>query len=137
MVCRQPKLATARSKIGGQIVPARYVPLEISAKAEPRRRSNQRLTYMYKGALMLPTPIRPINAPCPIHRGQGGPNVEMARPSPIMREPKITVVRAPTRSATWAMMMPPTPEPNQAGGPGSAGMGGDFPPSLAWLLTTL
>ena len=36
--------AIARSKIGGQMAPATYWPLEISASAEPRRRSNQRLT---------------------------------------------------------------------------------------------
>jgi hypothetical protein len=33
-----------RSKIGGQIAPARKLPLEMRASADPRRRSNQRLT---------------------------------------------------------------------------------------------
>jgi hypothetical protein len=44
MVSRQPTLAMPRSKIGGQSAPAMYWPLEISANADPRLRSNQRLT---------------------------------------------------------------------------------------------
>jgi hypothetical protein len=44
IVSRQPMEAMARSKSGGQIAPARYEPLDISASAEPRLRSNQRLT---------------------------------------------------------------------------------------------
>src|ERR1043166_5328906 len=69
---------------------------------------------MYKGALMPPNPIRPMNSPWPIHSGQGGPKVEMVRPRPIINEPQITVQRVPTRSATRDMMMPPTPEPSHA-----------------------
>src|SRR4051794_4860724 len=63
---------------------------------------------------MPPIPIRPMNNPCPIHSGQGGPRVEMARPRPIDNAPKITVQRVPTRSAIRDMMMPPMPEPNHA-----------------------
>ena len=37
-------VAIALSKIGGQSAPEMYCPLAISANAEPRRRSNQRLT---------------------------------------------------------------------------------------------
>jgi hypothetical protein len=44
IVWRHPMEATARSKSGGQIAPARYEPLDMSASAEPRLRSNQRLT---------------------------------------------------------------------------------------------
>src|ERR1043166_5832419 len=69
---------------------------------------------MYKGALMPPNPIRPMNSPWPIHSGQGGPKVKMVSPSPIINEPQITVQRVPTRSAIRDMMMPPTPEPSHA-----------------------
>ena len=42
MVPRQPIRAMPRSNIDGQTAPAMYCPLEISANAVPRRRSNQR-----------------------------------------------------------------------------------------------
>src|SRR5262249_56918999 len=77
---------------------------------------------MYIGALMPPSPIRPINSPCPIHSGQGGPNVEIARPSPIISAPQITVHRVPTLSAILPIRMPPKPEPSQARALASAGI---------------
>ena len=70
---------------------------------------------------MPPMPIRPMNSACPIHSGHGSPSVEIDRPSPIISEPPITVQRAPMRSATWPIMMPPRPEPNQASELASAG----------------
>ena len=36
---------------------------------------------------MPPSPIRPMNSPCPIHSGQGGPSVEIDSPSPIISAP--------------------------------------------------
>src|SRR5689334_5297118 len=63
---------------------------------------------------MPPRPIRPMNSPCPIHIGQGGPSVEIARPRPIISDPNSTVQRVPARSATRPMMMPPVPDPSQA-----------------------
>src|SRR5262245_6967804 len=77
---------------------------------------------MYIGALMPPSPIKPIKSPCPIHKGQGGPSVEIVRPIPIMRAPKMTVQRVPTLSASRPIRMPPTPEPNQASALASAGI---------------
>src|SRR5213078_4915520 len=44
MVFRQPYSPIVYSKIGGQIAPEMYWPLAIKASAEPRCRSNQRLT---------------------------------------------------------------------------------------------
>src|SRR3954451_8703654 len=76
---------------------------------------------MYNGALMPPSPIRPMNSPWPIHSGQGGPKVETVSPSPIIVEPAITVQRVPTRSATRDIRMPPIPEPSQASALASAG----------------
>src|SRR5262249_2604637 len=73
------------------------------------------------GALMPPIPSMPMNSPWPIHNGQGGPSVEIASPSPIISELKITVARVPIRPASWDMMMPPTPEPSQASELASAG----------------
>src|SRR6478752_8535281 len=90
---------------------------------------------MYKGALMPPIPIRPINRPWPIHSGQGGPKVEIDRPRPIISEPDITVQRVPTRSATRDMMMPPMPEPSQASELASAGMERAPPTSAAMSLS--
>src|SRR3954454_14898118 len=90
---------------------------------------------MYKGALMPPSPIRPINSPWPIHSGQGGPKVEIVRPRPIIVEPEITVQRVPTRSATRDMMMPPMPEPSQASALASAGTERDPPTSPAMSLS--
>src|SRR6185437_6731486 len=75
---------------------------------------------MYIGALMPPSPIRPMNSPCPIHSGQGGPKVEIARPRAIISAPNSTVQRVPTRSAMRPMMMPPTPEPSHASALASA-----------------
>src|SRR5579863_2440497 len=84
---------------------------------------------------MPPIPIMPMNSPWPIHNGQGGPSVEMARPSPIISEPKITVQRVPIRPAIWDMMMPPIPEPSQASELASAGTERDPPTSLAMSLS--
>src|SRR6185295_9200369 len=86
---------------------------------------------MYRGALMPPNPIRPMNSPWPIHSGHGGPKVEIVRPRPIINEPAITVQRVPTRSATRDMMMPPTPEPSHASALASAGTERDPPTSAA------
>src|ERR1700736_4012136 len=90
---------------------------------------------MYKGALMPPIPIKPMNNPWPIHSGQGGPRVEIERPRPIINEPKITVQRVPTRSAIRAMMMPPVAEPSHASALASAGTERDPPTSLAMSLS--
>src|ERR1700688_4376436 len=94
---------------------------------------------MYKGALMPPIPIKPMNNPWPIHSGQGGPKVEIDRPRPIINEPQITVQRVPPRSAIRAMMMPPAPEPSHASALASAGTERDPPTSLAmsFSATTL
>ena len=77
---------------------------------------------MYIGALMPPSPIRPMNSPCPIHSGQGGPKVEIVSPAPIISAPNITVQRVPTRSAMRPIMMPPAPEQSQASAEASAGI---------------
>src|ERR1700759_1751787 len=77
---------------------------------------------MYIGALMPPSPIRPMNRPCPIHSAQGDPIVEIESPTTITSEPNITVQRVPTRSAMRPMMMPPAPWPNQASELASAGI---------------
>src|ERR1700722_2879530 len=70
---------------------------------------------------MPPIPIRPMNTPWPIHSGQGGPRVEIERPRPTINAPKITVQRAPTRSAIRPMMIPPRPAPSHASALASAG----------------
>src|ERR1700682_2139850 len=90
---------------------------------------------MYRGALMPPIPIKPMNNPWPIHSGQGSPKVEIERPRPIINEPKITVQRVPTRSAIRAMMMPPVAEPSHASALASAGTERDPPTSLAMSLS--
>src|SRR5258707_5117586 len=77
---------------------------------------------MYNGALMPPSPIRPMNNPCPIHNGQGGPKVEIVRPTPIINEPQMTVQRVPILSAIRPIKMPPMPEPSQASALASAGI---------------
>src|SRR3954447_12546941 len=90
---------------------------------------------MYNGALMPPSPIRPMNSPWPIQSGHGGPKVEIKRPRPIMAEPQITVQRVPTRSAARDMMMPPMPEPSHASALASAGTERDPPTSAAMSLS--
>src|SRR4051794_34287275 len=90
---------------------------------------------MYRGALMPPSPIRPMNSPWPIQSGQGGPKVEIARPRPIIIEPKITVQRVPIRSAMRDMTMPPTPEPSHASALASAGTERTPPTSPAMSLS--
>src|SRR5450631_1317649 len=90
---------------------------------------------MYKGALMPPIPIKPMNNPWPIHNGQGGPKVEIERPRPIINEPKMTVQRVPTRSAIRDMMIPPAPEPSHASALASAGTARDPFTSLAMSLS--
>src|SRR6476646_8647151 len=77
---------------------------------------------MYIGALMPPSPIRPMKSPCPIHSGQRGPNVEIVRPTPIISAPKITVHRVPTLSAIHPIRLPPRPEPSQASATARAGI---------------
>src|SRR4029079_3721836 len=77
---------------------------------------------MYIGALMPPRPIRPMKSPCPIHKGQGAPSVEIARPRPVISAPQMTVHRVPTLSASRPIKMPPTPEPSQTSAVASAGM---------------
>src|SRR3954468_17942933 len=86
---------------------------------------------MYNGALMPPMPITPMNRPWPIHKGHGGPKVEIDSPSPIISEPKITVQRVPTRSASRDIIMPPTPDPSHASALASAGTERDPPTSAA------
>src|SRR4029078_9822455 len=76
---------------------------------------------MYMGALMPAIPITPMKSPCPIHRGHGGPSVEIARPSPIISVPHMTVHRVPTLSASRPIMTPPTPKPSQVSALASAG----------------
>src|SRR5579885_2444326 len=49
IVIRQPCPAIARSNNDGHVMPAMYCPDEIRAKADPRRRSNQRLTKTISG----------------------------------------------------------------------------------------
>src|SRR4051812_16049488 len=90
---------------------------------------------MYKGALMPPSPFRPMNSPWPIHSGHGGPMVEIERPSPIINEPTITVQRVPTLSAIRDMMMPPMPEPSHASALASAGTERAPPTSAAMSLS--
>src|SRR6202049_2824145 len=90
---------------------------------------------MYKGALMPPIPIKPMNNPWPIHNGRGGPKVEIERPRPIINEPKTTVQRVPTRSAIRDMMIPPAPVPSHASELASAGTARDPFTSLAMSLS--
>src|ERR1700712_3459121 len=90
---------------------------------------------MYKGALMPPIPIRPMNSPWPIHSGQGGPKVEIKRPRPIIVEPKLPARRVPPQSAIRDMMMPPMPEPSHASALASAGTERNPPTSLAMSLS--
>src|SRR5579883_368044 len=90
---------------------------------------------MYSGALMPPIPIRPMNSPWPSHSGQSGPNVEIASPTAIIRELKITVDRVPARSAIRDIRMPPKPEPNHASELASAGTERDPLTSLAISLS--
>ena len=84
---------------------------------------------------MPPSPIRPMNSPCPIHSGQGGPSVEIVKPTPIISAPNITVQRVPMRSAMRPIMMPPTPEPSQASALASAGIERVPPTSAAMSLS--
>ena len=86
---------------------------------------------------MPPIPIKPMNSPCPIHNGHGGPRVEMARPRPIISDPKITVQRVPIRSAIRDIMMPPMPEPSHASELASAGTDRNPPTSLAMSLSAI
>src|SRR5450631_1073031 len=79
---------------------------------------------------MPPSPIRPTNNPWPIHSGQGGPSVEIARPRPIISAPQITVQRVPTRSAILPIRIPPMPEPSQASAAASDGIE-RIPPTAA------
>src|ERR1700694_1253893 len=90
---------------------------------------------MYKGALMPPSPIKPMNNPWPIHSGQGGPRVEIDRPRPIIQAPDIPARRVPPRSAIRDMMTPPAPEPSHASELASAGTERDPPTSLAMSLS--
>src|SRR5664280_1750904 len=82
---------------------------------------------MYIGALMPPSPIRPMNSPCPIHSGQDGPRVDSVNPTPIISAPNITVQRVPMRS--------PMPEPSHASALASAGIERVPPTSAAMSLS--
>src|ERR1035438_395292 len=84
---------------------------------------------------MPPSPIRPMNNPCPIHSGQGGPKVDNARPAAIIGAPTITVQRVPMRSAMRPITMPPMPEPSQASALASAGIERMPPTSAAMSLS--
>src|SRR5512146_3266291 len=84
---------------------------------------------------MPPSPIRPMNSPCPIHNGQGGPKVDSDRPMAIMNAPDIPVQRVPIRSAMRPITMPPTPEPSQASAEASAGIERVPPTSAAMSLS--
>src|SRR6476469_6545126 len=77
---------------------------------------------MYIGAFIPPSPIKPMNSPWPIQSGQGGPNVEIVRPTAIISEPEVTVHRVPTLSALRPIRMRPKPEPSQARALASAGI---------------
>src|SRR5450830_833874 len=90
---------------------------------------------MYIGALMPPSPIRPMNSPCPIHSGQDGPRVDSVKPTPIISAPNITVQRVPMRSAMRPITMPPMPEPSQASALASAGIERVPPTSAAMSLS--
>src|SRR6478736_1468203 len=90
---------------------------------------------MYMGALIPPSPIRPMKSPWPIQSGQGGPYVEIVRPSPIISAPHITVQRVPTLSAIRPIRMPPTPDPSQASALASAGIERTPPTSAAMSLS--
>src|SRR5579862_1971509 len=59
----------------------------------------------------------------------------MASPSAIIKEPMMTVVRVPTRSAIRDMRMPPSPEPSHASDVPSAGIERDPPTSAAMSLS--
>src|SRR5664280_906792 len=90
---------------------------------------------MYIGALMPPSPIRPMNSPCPIHSGQDGPRVDSVNPTPIISAPNITVQRVPMRSAMRPITMPPMPEPSHASALASAGIERVPPTSAAMSLS--
>src|SRR5450631_1371086 len=90
---------------------------------------------MYIGALMPPIPIRPMNSPCPIHSGQGGPKADSASPAPIISAPNITVQRVPMRSAMRLITIPPTPAQSQANALASAGIERMPPTSAAMSLS--
>src|ERR1700761_3693280 len=90
---------------------------------------------MYMGALMPPSPMKPMKTPCPIHSAQGVPRVEMRRPTPIIKVPNSTVQRVPTRSAMRPIRMPPVPCPSQASELASAGIERVPPSSPAMSLS--
>src|ERR1700733_5733796 len=90
---------------------------------------------MYSGALMPASPIKPMNRPWPIHSGQGGPSVEIERPTPIIHAPKMPSRRAPIGPAIRDMMIPPAPEPSHASALASAGTERDPPTSPAMSLS--
>src|ERR1700759_283504 len=90
---------------------------------------------MYMGALMPPSPMRPMNSPCPIHSAQGEPSVEIESPTPIIRAPDSTVQRVPTLSAMRPIRMPPVPWPSQASELASAGIERVPPSSPAMSLS--
>src|SRR5664279_5443471 len=90
---------------------------------------------MYIGALMPPSPISPMNSPCPIHSGQDGPSVDSVKPTPIINAPNIAVQRVPMRSAMRPITMPPMPEPSQASALARAGIERVPPISAAMSLS--
>src|ERR1700690_1256745 len=90
---------------------------------------------MYIGALMPPSPIRPMNSPCPIHSGQDGPQLESVNPPPIITPPHTPVQLVPMGSAMRPITMPPMPEPSQASALASAGIERVPPTSAAMSLS--
>jgi hypothetical protein len=75
-----------------------------------------------RGTLTAPPPRAPNNRPCPMSSSHVPPWEARPRPAPIMRPPKITVARMPTRSAIQPNAMAPVPAPSQAREFASAGM---------------
>src|SRR3954453_20314914 len=90
---------------------------------------------MYSGELMPPKPIRPMKNPWPIHSGYRGPSVEIARPTAIITEPRLTVQLVPIRSARRIIRMPPAPLHNQARAVASPGTERAPPTSAAMSLS--
>src|SRR6185437_3779533 len=89
---------------------------------------------MYIGALMPPMPITPMKRPWPIQSGHGSPSVDIASPRPIITEPQMTVVRAPTCAAIGPVTIPPNASPSQASALASADIERSPPASAAMSL---
>lgn len=99
-------------------------------------RSSPFRCFPYLGAAFLSIPVNSLSKFELDHgSSHGRPRVEIERPRPIINELKIAVERAPNRSAIWAMIMPPAPEPNRASVLASAGTERAPPTSLAMSLS--